>query len=87
MSIDEAIKILANEKNIKFKDLLKICERFFEGPRIEGSHHIFRTPWRGDPWINIQKDKKIAKRYQVKQVKNALKKLKDIGGVMHEKIK
>ena len=78
MSVDEVIKALANEKNIKFKDLLKICEKFFEGPKIEGSHHIFKTPWKGQPWVNIQKDKKMAKRYQVKQVKEALTKLKEM---------
>ena len=78
MDIDQAIAVLANEKNVKFKDLLRVCEEFFEGPKIEGSHHIFKTPWEGRPWINIQKDKKMAKQYQVKQVKDALKKLKEI---------
>lgn len=78
MSIDEAIKALANEKNVKFKDLLKICEEFFEGPRIVGSHHIFKTPWPGNPRVNIQKDGNKAKGYQVKQVKEALQKLKQM---------
>lgn len=79
MSIDEALEALASDTNIKFKDLLKICENFFEGPKIKGSHHIFKTPWQGQPWVNIQKDGSKAKSYQVKQVREALLKLKEVG--------
>jgi hypothetical protein len=61
MSTEEALEALKSDTNIKFKDLLKICKEFFEGPRTEGSHHIFKTPWKGQPWLNIQKDKKMAK--------------------------
>ena len=43
---------------------------------ISGSHHIFKTPWKGDPRINIQKEGKMAKPYQVKLVLKALEKLK-----------
>jgi len=78
MSLEEALDELSSSKNIKFVLLLKICCSFFEGPRIEGSHHIFKTPWRGQPWLNIQKDGKMAKSYQVKQVRLALVKLKEI---------
>lgn len=67
--------ILNNPKNVNFQDLLKICEKHFGKPRITGSHHIFKTPWKGDPRINIQKDGKMAKPYQVKIVKEALEKL------------
>lgn len=77
MSIDEALEALKSDKNIKFKDLLKICEYFFEGPRISGSHHIFKMPWAGHPRVNIQKDGAKAKSYQVKQVREALEKLKE----------
>jgi hypothetical protein len=78
MSIEEALEALKSDTNIKFKDLLKICEYFFEGPRISGSHHIFKMPWQGHPRINIQKDGNKAKAYQVKQVKEALLKLKEM---------
>ena len=78
MSIEEALEALNSETNVKFKDLLKICENFFEGPKIKGSHHTFKTPWNGQPWINLQKDVSKAKTYQVKQVREALKKLKEI---------
>jgi len=67
--------ILSNPKNVKFEELLKICVRHFGEPRIKGSHHIFKTPWKGDPRINIQKDGKMAKPYQVKLVIKALEKL------------
>jgi hypothetical protein len=77
MTIEKALEELKNGKNFKFKDLLKICEEFFGKPRIEGSHHIFKTPWPGNPRINIQRDGKEAKKYQVKQVKEALEKLKE----------
>ena len=43
---------------------------------IKGSHYIFKTPWKGDPRINIQKEGKMANPYQVKLVLKALKKLK-----------
>ncbi len=65
--------LLLNPKNVKFDDLLKICIQYFGTPRIKGSHHIFKTPWKGDPRINIQKDGKMAKPYQVKLVIEALK--------------
>jgi hypothetical protein len=67
--------ILANPKNFKFDDLIKICTKYFGVPRVKGSHHIFKTPWKGDPRINIQKDGKMAKLYQVKLVVKVLKKL------------
>jgi hypothetical protein len=38
------------------------------------SHAIFRTPWVGDPRINIQNDKGKAKAYQVRQVLLAIDK-------------
>jgi hypothetical protein len=67
---------LSNPKNVKFDDLLKICTKYFGSPRVSGSHHIFKTPWKGDPRINIQKEGKMAKPYQVKLALKALEKLK-----------
>ncbi len=52
-----------------------MCTKYFGAPRVKVSHHIFKTPWKGDPRINIQKDVKMAKLYQVKLVAKALKKL------------
>ena len=63
--------------NVRFSDLMKVCESFFGKPRSSGSSHvIFKTPWPGDPRINIQNDVGKAKVYQVKQVLLALDKLK-----------
>jgi predicted RNA binding protein YcfA (HicA-like mRNA interferase family) len=68
--------VLSNPKNVKFDDLLKICIRYFGKPRTKGSHHIFKTPLKGDPRINIQKEGNMAKPHQVKLVLKALDKLK-----------
>jgi hypothetical protein len=72
------IKILENPNNVRFDDLLRICTENFGIPRINGSHHIFKMPWAGDPRINIQKDGKMAKPYQVKAVKRAIKQLEAV---------
>ena len=73
MKIEEAVRYLESNKRVAFKDLLEICETFFGKARTKGSHFIFKVPWFGR--INIQRDKKDAKKYQVKQVLSALKKL------------
>ena len=53
--------------NVRFGDLKKVCEAHFRKPRQMGtSHAIFKTPWVGDPRINIQNDKGKAKTYQVR---------------------
>jgi hypothetical protein len=62
--------------NIRFVDLRKVCEEYLGKPRQTGtSHAIFKTPWAGDPRINIQDDKGKAKAYQVRQVLLAMDKL------------
>ena len=69
--------------NIRFSDLRKVCEEFFGKPRQIGtSHVIFKTPWVGDPRINIQDNKGKAKVYQVRQVLLAIEKLE---GMRHER--
>lgn len=76
-SIDNLIAELEErEKNIMFSRLFQICELLFGACRINGSHHIFKTPWQGDPRINLQKVGKMAKPYQVRQVISCLRKLK-----------
>jgi hypothetical protein len=65
-------------KNVRFSDLVKVCEEHFGNPRqSSGSHVIFKTPWPGDPRVNIQNDKGLAKAYQVRQVLLAIDKLKE----------
>jgi hypothetical protein len=71
-------KLEASPGNVRFNELVAVCEHFFGEARQRGtSHHVYKTPWPGDPRVNIQKDKNgQAKRYQVKQVLAAIKKLK-----------
>jgi hypothetical protein len=71
-------KMQQEPTNVKFSDLLKICEENFGTPRQSGaSHMVFKTPWSGDPRINVQNDKGKAKAYQVRQVLLAIDKLKE----------
>ncbi len=65
--------------NVRFADLMKVCEHYFGKPRQHGtSHAFFKTPWPGDPRINIQNDKGRAKPYQVRQVLLAIQKLEGL---------
>lgn len=64
--------------NVSFLDLKKVCEAYFGKPRQSGSSHaIFKTPWPGDPRVNIQNAKGKAKPYQVRQVLQAIDKLEN----------
>lgn len=81
MTILDIIAKLEKEKgSTRFAYLVKICEEFFGPPRTKGSHHIFKTPWPGDPRLNLQADKGKAKPYQIEQVIAALAKLAEIEG-------
>lgn len=63
-------------KNIRFRDLCKVCDYYFGEPRQKGSsHRVYKTPWPGDPRVNIQNHKGMAKAYQVRQVLKAIDKL------------
>ena len=64
-----------NPKNVRYADLHKVCAHYFGPPRTTGgSHAVFRTPWPGDPRVNIQNDHGKAKPYQVRQVLTAIEK-------------
>ena len=64
-----------NPKDVKFDNLCIVCTFYFSEPRTKGSHSIYKTPWQGDPRINIRDDKGKAKAYQVRQVLRAIDKL------------
>jgi hypothetical protein len=65
-----------NPKGVRFNELRKVCEAFFGLPRYNAtSHCVFRTPWQGDPRVNIQNKRGMAKPYQVKQVLLAIGRL------------
>ena len=76
-SISSDIKLLSQSiNNIRFTDLCKICEKYFGKARQEGTgHRVYKTPWQGDPRVNIQDDNGKAKAYQVRQVIQALRRL------------
>jgi len=63
-------------KGIRFQDLCKVCDSFFgEARQKSSSHRIYKMPWQGDPRVNIQNDKGMAKAYQVRQVLKAIERL------------
>ena len=67
-----------NPKDVRFPDLCKICQYYFGEPRQSGSsHHVYKTPWQGDPRVNIQNKKGKAKAYQVRQVLRAIERLSE----------
>ena len=65
-----------NPKGIRFNDLCRVCDFYFGKARQGGSsHRVYKTPWQGDPRVNIQNYRGKAKTYQVKQVVKAIEKL------------
>jgi len=61
---------------VRFADLCRVCDHYFGQPRQRGtSHRVYRTPWPGDPRVNIQNEKGMAKVYQVRQVLRAIEQL------------
>ena len=64
-------------KNVHFIDLLNLCRKYFGEPRMKGSHFIFKTPWQGKPFVNIQRDGKMAKPYQVREIKKAIERMEE----------
>lgn len=75
-------KFKNNPKDVKFSVLCKVCNFYFGESRQSGSsHRIYKTPWQGDPRVNIQNHKGKAKAYQVKQVLKAIDKLEVEHGI------
>lgn len=73
---DTLIEMRRNPTGIRFDELCKICNYFFGEPRQTGSsHRVYKTPWQGDPRVNIQNAKGMAKPYQVRQVLRAIDRL------------
>ncbi len=70
-------KMNQNPKGIRFNDLCKVCDHYFGDARQKStSHIIYKTPWIGNPRVNIQNDKGQSKAYQVKQVLVAIERIK-----------
>ncbi|MCB0195496.1 MAG: toxin HicA [Anaerolineae bacterium] len=73
---DIVAKMRRNAKGIRFRDAQKVCEFYFGEARQQSSSHcVYKTPWIGDPRVNIQNSKGMAKAYQVRQILKAIDRL------------
>ena len=81
-SIDNILaKMKQNPKGIRFAELCKVCDHYFGKPRKSGtSHRVYKTPWAGDPRVNIQNSRGKAKAYQVRQILLAIERLESSDG-------
>jgi len=81
-SIEDVLaKMRRNPKGIRFNTLTKVCDHYFGKPRTSGtSHWVYKTPWGGDPRVNIQNSRGKAKAYQVRQVLLAIDRLESSDG-------
>jgi hypothetical protein len=69
-------KMRTNPAGVRFAELCKVCDHYFgQARQASGSHRVYKTPWIGDPRVNIQNSKGQAKAYQVKQVLKAIERL------------
>ncbi len=77
-AIDEFVaRMQRNVQGIRFRDLCRVCDHFFGQPRQAGSsHRVYKMPWEGDPRVNIQNAKGMAKAYQVRQALKAIERLR-----------
>ncbi len=65
-----------NPRNVRFADACRVCDHYFGEPRQKGtSHRVYKTPWQGDPRVNIQSAKGKTKADQVKQILRAIERL------------
>ncbi len=73
--MDELVaEMRLHPKGVRFVDLCRVCD-YGEARHKGSSHRIYRTPWQGDPRVNIQNDHGMAKAYQVRQVLRAIDRL------------
>ena len=78
---DSLAKMRRNPQGIRFNQLTKVCDHYFGKPRKSGtSHRVYKTPWAGDPRVNVQNSKGKAKAYQVRQVLMAIDRLEKSDG-------
>jgi len=76
-NIDDIVASMRrNPVSVRFSELSRVCDYYFGTARHKGtSHRIYKTPWSGDPRVNIQNSKGKAKEYQVKQVLLAIERM------------
>ena len=78
LKIDDLLHLMRQSpQNVRYELLVRVCDHFFGEARQSGSsHRVYRTPWPGDPRVNIQKGRNgKAKPYQVRQVLRAIDRL------------
>lgn len=74
-------QIKNNPAGIRYADLCKVRDQYFGEPRqMSSSHRVYKTPWQGDPRVNVQNSKGMAKPYQVRQVLKAIEKMEHSDG-------
>lgn len=85
-SVEKLLQQMRNSTtNVRYTDLYKVCEHYFGEPRQNGTAHaVFRTPWPGKPYVNIQSRNGQGKPYQVEQVIDAIDKLAEIRAQQQE---
>lgn len=73
-------KARRHPKGLSYDELARLCDHYFGEPRQQKtSHRVYKTPWPGDPRVNIQRGKNgEAKPYQVRQVLAAIDKLSSL---------
>lgn len=70
-----------NPGDVRFSELRRVCDFYFGQPRQRGtSHRVYKTPWAGDPRVNVQNEKGRARAYQVRQVLKAIDRLEEEQG-------
>ncbi|WKD58310.1 hypothetical protein CAPI_08920 [Corynebacterium capitovis DSM 44611] len=75
--IDDIVaKMRKAPASVRFSELEKVCDHYFESRSSKKtSHKTYKTPWPGNPRVNIQNANGKAKPYQVNQVLQAIDKL------------
>lgn len=75
---DLVARMRLNPKGVRFSERCKVGDYYFGKPRQSGSSHwVYKTPWQGDPRVNIQNEQGKAKAYQVRQVLKAIARLEE----------
>lgn len=78
---DIVLQMRNNPGGVRFTDLCRVCDYYFGQARnSSGSHRVYKTPWPGDPRVNIQNNKGKAKIYQVRQVLKAIERMEEEHG-------
>ena len=75
--VDDTVDLMRrNPQGVRFTAACRVCDHYFGQPRQRtSSHRVYRTPWQGDPRVNLQNAKGQAKAYQVKQILRAIERL------------